>query len=140
MPVIVIGFDEGKNKVPVSPKDETDASLENKVDKVEGKGLSTEDYTTEEKAAVATIGNKQNQHINTTATLLAASWSNKTQTVSVTGVTADNTVIVSPDPASFLVYGASGVYCSAQAANSLTFTCNNVPSSNLTVNVVILGV
>ena len=32
--------------------------LNNKVDKVTGKGLSTEDYTTEDKAAVDTIGNK----------------------------------------------------------------------------------
>lgn len=34
------------------------ATIADKVDKVSGKGLSTEDYTTAEKAAVATIGDK----------------------------------------------------------------------------------
>ncbi len=37
---------------------ETDGKLANKVDKVSGKALSTNDYTNAEKAAVATIGNK----------------------------------------------------------------------------------
>jgi hypothetical protein len=38
-------------------KDYTDTALNNKVDKVAGKGLSTEDYTTAEKAKLASIAN-----------------------------------------------------------------------------------
>lgn len=73
-----------------------------------------------------------------TVTLSASGWSNGTQTVTATGVTASNNVIVSPAPASYMSYGASGIYCSAQASNSLTFTCASVPGSAITVNVLIM--
>ena len=42
-------------------------------------------------------------------------------------------------PASYNMYCECGVYCSAQAENSLTFTCDEVPTSSLTVNIVILS-
>lgn len=74
-----------------------------------------------------------------TVTLAAASWSSLKQTVTATGVTASNTVIISPAPASHTAYGEAGVYCSAQASNSLTFTCTETPTSELTVNAVILN-
>ena len=140
MPILIYGFDEGKNKNEVYSKDDLDTSLATKVDKVEGKGLSTEDYTTEEKAEVAKVANKQNQHSTASATLLAASWSNKSQTVNVTGVTASNTVLVSASPASIQEYGMRGVICTAQGAGTLTFTCKSTPTNNLSINVVILGV
>lgn len=70
-------------------------------------------------------------------TLSADNWSSETQAVNVSGVTSDNTIIVSPAPESFLAYGEAGVRCTAQGANSLTFTCAEVPSEDLTVNVVI---
>ena len=75
----------------------------------------------------------------TTATLASGSWSSNTQTVTVTGVTASNSVIVSPDPASYAAYTAAGIHCSSQGANSLTFTCTTVPTSAITVNVLIMG-
>jgi len=81
---------------------------------------------------------KQNKANQYTATLTVAGWSSKTQTVSVTGVTASGTVIVSPAPASFTDYGAAKIYCSAQAAGTLTFACDTVPTTAITVNVVIL--
>ena len=74
----------------------------------------------------------------TTATL-STTWSSKQQSVTVSGVTASNTVIVSPAPASYEEYCASGIYCSAQAANSLTFKCEDAPSSSLTVNILIVN-
>lgn len=81
----------------------------------------------------------QSQHTATTATLSSASWSSHTQTVSVTWVTASNTVLVSPAPSSFADYTNAMIYCSAQASGTLTFTCTTDPSSNITVNVVILN-
>lgn len=72
-----------------------------------------------------------------TVTLAAANWSSNTQTVNVAGVTASNAVIVSAAPASYLSYGEFGVYCSAQGAGTLTFTCDSTPDVNLTVNVLI---
>lgn len=73
-----------------------------------------------------------------TATLTAAGWSDNTQTVSVTGVTADNMVICSPAPLSYTAYAAAGVYCFSQSAGSLTFKCSTTPSDDLTVNVAII--
>ena len=57
--------------------------------------------------------------------------------VSVSGVTANSTVWVAPDPTSFDVYTTAGVYCSAQGAGTLTFTSSKTPTANMTVNVVI---
>ena len=70
-------------------------------------------------------------------TLTAAGWSSNQQSVSVASVTADSVVIVSPDGASYNDYAASAVYCSAQAAGTLTFKCGVEPSSDLTVNLMI---
>lgn len=81
----------------------------------------------------------QSQHTATTATLTTAWWSSSTQTVSVTWVTASNTVLVSPAPASIADYVDWWVYASAQGTNSLTFTCDTTPSNDITVNVVILN-
>ena len=71
-------------------------------------------------------------------TLAAANWSNSTQTVTVTGVSATETdQLIQPVPASASrsAYQAAGVQATAQAANSLTFTCTETPSSDLTVYV-----
>ena len=81
------------------------------------------------------------KHSTLTVSLAVASWNTTNKTISVTasGVTASNLVLVSPAPASTAVYSAAGVYCSAQASNSLTFTCSSIPTAAVTVNVVILS-
>ena len=74
-----------------------------------------------------------------TITLTASAWSNNTQTVTVSGVLADETKqLIQPMPAmaSQSAYYGAGVLCSGQAANSLTFTCQTVPTADLTVYVV----
>lgn len=73
-----------------------------------------------------------------TVTLTSAWWSSSTQTVSATGVTASNTVIVSPAPSSFSDYVEAWVYASSQWANSLTFTCTSEPAVDILVNVLIM--
>lgn len=87
-------------------------------------------------ASWATINALQN---TATATLAVNDWSSNTQTVTVQGVTASNTVFVAPAPASNADYVAGGIVCTAQASNSLTFTCATTPSSAITVNVCIFG-
>lgn len=75
-----------------------------------------------------------------TVTLPASGWSSNTQTVTVSGVLADETAqLIQPMPAiaSQSAYYAAGILCTNQAANSLTFTCQEVPTSDLTVYVVI---
>ena len=78
-----------------------------------------------------------------TVTLPASGWSSNTQTVTVSGVLADETKqLIQPMPAmaSQSAYYGAGILCTNQAANSLTFTCQEAPSSDLTVYVVIQGV
>lgn len=82
---------------------------------------------------------KQDAAIQRSAGIPVASWANNTATVTVQGVTASNIVIVSPAPESVSVWCDSAVYCSAQAANSLTFTCSETPTAALAVNVIILN-
>ena len=76
-----------------------------------------------------------------TATIVLPStdWSSHSQTITVTGVTTDNTVIVSPASASASDYADAEILCTAQGANSLTFTCTTDPTNNISVNVVILN-
>jgi hypothetical protein len=78
-------------------------------------------------------------HSTITVTLTSAWWSSNSQTVSATGVTASNTVIVSPAPSDIADYADCGVYCSAQGSGTLTFVCDTEPSNDIDVNVVILG-
>ena len=74
-----------------------------------------------------------------TATLAVGAWSGNTQTIAVPGVTADNTVICSPDPASHDAYGKYGVYCISQADGQLTFRCKRTPDAALAVNIIAMG-
>ena len=89
-------------------------------------------------SADGTIPTARLTKVNTTITLAAAGWSSNTQTVSVSGVTATGIVLVSPDPTDQSAYTSAGIICSAQAAGSLTFSCDTVPSGDIDVNVVML--
>ena len=73
-------------------------------------------------------------------TLTTSGWSSNTQTVTVSGVVASETAqLITPTPAiaSQSAYYEAGIMCTNQGTNSLTFTCQTVPTSNLTVYVVI---
>ena len=77
-----------------------------------------------------------------TVTLSSSGWDStaKTQTVTVTGVSATETAqMITPTPAlaSQTAYYDAGILCTGQAANSLTFTANTIPTADLTVYVVI---
>lgn len=68
-----------------------------------------------------------------------AAWSNNTATIQVVGVTATNTIIAIPAPASIDMYTDSEIRCTAQSVDSLTFTCEEVPSATITMNILIIG-
>ena len=72
------------------------------------------------------------------AALTASGWVDNAQTVNVAGVAANSNVIVSPAPESMQAWAENAVYCSAQGAGTLTFTCTAVPESALTAHVLIL--
>ena len=75
----------------------------------------------------------------TTCTLTSAWWSSNSQTVSATGVTASNTVIVSPAPDYIADYADCGVYGYWQWSWTITFNCDTAPSGDIVVNVLIMS-
>lgn len=79
-----------------------------------------------------------------TVTLTAAGWRKGEQTVTVTGILADSSAqIVDVCPAnkpSADRWAAAGVWCTSQAANSLTFSCDSVPTEDINVNIRMQGV
>lgn len=74
-----------------------------------------------------------------TLVLAAESWADSSQTVSISGVTAENVVLVGPGPDSFALYGSCGLRCSTQGTGTLTFVCDQAPEEAVTVHAVILG-
>ena len=80
--------------------------------------------------------------ISKSVTLSASGWAStaKTQTVTVSGVLADETKqLITPTPAiaSQEAYYNAGIRCTGQSANSLTFTAKTIPTADLTVYVTI---
>lgn len=75
---------------------------------------------------------------STTTTTLAANTTAWTKT-GITGVTATNTVICTPDPASFTAWVDNRVRCTGQGSESLTFAADTSPTTAITVNVLILN-
>lgn len=73
----------------------------------------------------------------TTVSLSASGWSGNTQTVNVSGVTASNLVIVSPNPVNHVAYAEANVRCVSQEAGRLTFACDSIPGASLAVNIAI---
>lgn len=101
-------------------------------------GLNTP--TKDNEAATKGYADSKCSKKETTASLTVSGWgTDLTQTVSVSGVTASNTVIVAPNAASHAAYAEANVRCTAQASGKLTFTCDEKPTAALTVNVVILA-
>lgn len=74
-------------------------------------------------------------------TLPASGWNSsaKTQTVSVSGVTAAANCIITAAPDSYMAYAKAGVRCTAQGAGTLTFACETVPTADVAANVLIIG-
>jgi len=75
----------------------------------------------------------------TTVTIAVNDWSNNSCTKQVTGVTATNTIIAAPAPASINTAANANFYCSAQASGSLTFQVSQTPTASITVNIVIIN-
>lgn len=75
--------------------------------------------------------------VTKSATIQVGNWSGTTAVIPVSGVTASNTVVVSPAPASMDDYGLFGVRCVSQGSGTLTFGADNQPSVAITVNLLI---
>lgn len=106
---------------------------------VKGASYNGNVYNSVDSSGTLALNNIQAQHASLSVTIATSDWSNNTCTKTASGVTASNTVIVSPASASYVAYGEAQVRATAQGTNQLTFTCTDVPSSSLTVNVAILN-
>ena len=76
----------------------------------------------------------------TLVTLTVAGWNStsKTQAVTVSGILADESkqlIIPMPATASMTAYNDAGIQCTGQAADSLTFTAETVPTTAISVYV-----
>ena len=78
---------------------------------------------------------KQAQHQNRVVILSVSKWSNNRQTVSVSGIKAEDTVFSTPDIDSREMYAECNIRLSEQDDGVLTYVCEEVPAENLTVNV-----
>ena len=85
-----------------------------------------------------TDGTIQKRRVADVGTLPTISVANGTQTVSVSGVTASNVVLVSPTATSWQKWRDCGVRCTAQASGTLTFTAESATGESLSFNYVIL--
>lgn len=78
----------------------------------------------------------------TRVVLIASNWNSNTfsQTVTVIGIKADETtqvITVSPyNKANHELVSEYGIYCLSQGENSLTFTCDTVPTTDIAMAVV----
>ena len=88
-----------------------------------------------------TWNNKADKAVSRSVTLYASSWntSYKNYSVTVTGMTAAANCIITAAPASYMAYAEAGVRCISQYGNGLTFQCEEIPTADLAVNVLILG-
>ena len=76
-------------------------------------------------------------------TLTVAGWADNQQTVTLTGVLADEDsqfILPTPAAASRTMYNDCDVQCIAQAADSLTFSCAEVPTDALSVYILLMDV
>ena len=90
-------------------------------------------------SADGTIPTDRLTKVNTTITIAVADWNGGTTvTKTVSGITATGVVMVAPDPTDQADYTSAGIICTAQAADSLTFTATTTPSADIDVNVVML--
>ena len=98
-----------------------------------------DDFDAANKAYVDSKGPK-----TATVTLTTAGWRKGEQSVTVNGILADSSAqIVDVCPAnkpSADRWAAAGVWCTSQAANSLTFSCDSVPTEDINVNIRMQGV
>lgn len=94
-------------------------------------------WTDEDKLAIRNDYLIRLAPISTSVTLVASSWSDNLQTVSVDGIASDSIILVAPalDKINRELYSESGVYCTEQDGTTLTFECETVPTGDILVNI-----
>ena len=96
------------------------------------------DFIRGKETVESALAGKQNKHSTAVVTLSAGGWAGENQTVAFPGMTGSTTIIVAAAPENYDPYAKAGVYCSAQGADSLTFSCKSAPEGDLRANIMIL--
>jgi hypothetical protein len=87
----------------------------------------------------ASGGDKLTATTTSTVTLTAAGWTAKSQTLTVTGVTASSVNYFVFDTISMMTrWGEAKVLATSQGTDSITFICDTTPTENIDFKVVIL--
>ena len=81
---------------------------------------------------------QNNKPISTILTLASTDWNANSQSISASGVTESNDIILCPISSSQEEYMDCDVTCVSQSTDLLTFECANVPKNDLFINVIIL--
>ena len=74
-------------------------------------------------------------------TLEASEWDTNTNELTITGIsdlTVSSIVLPVPHPNSMADYMAANIVCTGQNNGELTFTCTNLPSNDITINIIIM--
>lgn len=128
--------------IPQSGDDPTPVStaISGKQAKITASGLLKGDGSGGVSAAVAGT-DYQSPVKSATVRLSAGNWSKNSQTISVSSLNVTNSslVTVAPAPTFRKAYLEADVYCSAQGAGTLTFSCEDVPSVDLEVNIQVIN-
>ena len=134
-----------------SNMDTIDTQLKSNADGLAGKAAASHTHTKSQITDFPTIPSKLSELTNdenfksvisTTVSIAVSAWSNNVASVTVSGVTADNIVFVAPvstDSTNYANFLAARIYCSAQGADTLNFTCGTTPTAAISVNVIIIG-
>lgn len=114
------------------------SSLDGRLDTVES-DLNT--ASTGLKARVTALeSGKQDKIVSSSVTLALADWDGlNVNEVTVSGVTASNIVLVTPDPADVGRYAAANIVCYAQDVDTLYFHADTLPDQDIVVNVIIIN-
>ena len=83
------------------------------------------------------LANGKTAHKKTTVTLVKENWVNNSQSVSVDGVSPERVNIVGVDSSDFDAHQKAGVRCIGEGEGTLTFSCREVPETDLKMNVAI---
>ena len=148
----------GKMDTGIFDNDAKITTLEtDKVDKVEGKGLSTEDFTNALLTKLNGVAANANKYTLPSATssanggmkmstkathTLSTTWTSSLQTVVVTGATSTNVIEVFPSTAmtetQMTAYAGALFIVSAQTTNSITLKClGAVPTITLPIQTIV---
>ena len=85
---------------------------------------------------ISDLGDKQDKPIVSSITIPAADWVADEQTVTVTGVTADNEVdVIIETQANGDLWADANIYVISQGVDTLTFTCETTPTDDIQIKV-----